>query len=57
MKQFDDVLVKVLIASAIISFSLAVVQGEGWSAFVEPAVILLILVANGSAVNFHLSPC
>lgn len=40
---------KILIASAIISFLLAVLDGEhGVTAFVDPAVILLILVANAS---------
>mmetsp|Transcript_39481 Transcript_39481/g.85944 ORF Transcript_39481/g.85944 Transcript_39481/m.85944 type:complete len:1019 (-) Transcript_39481:309-3365(-) len=48
LKQFDDLLVKILIASAVISFLLAVFDGEGWEGFVEPFVIVLILVANAA---------
>lgn len=47
--QFDDLLVKILLASAVVSFFLAYVgddTGEGWTAYVEPLVILLILIAN-----------
>ncbi|CAI7891145.1 unnamed protein product [Closterium sp. NIES-54] len=37
--QFDDLLVKILLVSAVVSFLLALANGEsGWHAFVEPAV-------------------
>ncbi|XP_027148407.1 calcium-transporting ATPase 3, endoplasmic reticulum-type [Coffea eugenioides] len=49
LKQFDDLLVKILIASAAVSFLLALMNGEtGLSAFVEPSVILMILAANAA---------
>ena len=46
LEQFDDYLVKILLASA--TFVLAIFQnnGEGITAFVEPFVILLILIIN-----------
>ncbi|XP_050266596.1 calcium-transporting ATPase 3, endoplasmic reticulum-type isoform X1 [Quercus robur] len=47
LKQFDDLLVKILIAAAIVSFILALINGEtGLTAFLEPSVILMILAAN-----------
>jgi len=52
LAQFDDSLVKILLLAAFVSFMLAYVEGiasdndEGLRAYVEPAVILLILVLN-----------
>ncbi len=47
MKQFDDLLVKILIAAAIVSFLLAIVNGEtGVTAFVEPSVSCPSLLTN-----------
>lgn len=53
LEQFDDALVKILLASAMISFALAFFEegpnpggGKDITAFIEPLVILLILVLN-----------
>jgi len=49
-EQFEDLLVRILLLSAVVSFFLAYLdeksQEEGWTAYVEPLVILIILVAN-----------
>eukprot|EP00884_Botryococcus_braunii_P010612 jgi/Botrbrau1/19552/Bobra.0035s0044.1 len=50
LEQFDDMLVKVLLAAAVVSFLLAYFEEtsreEGIRAYIEPAVILLILILN-----------
>ncbi|XP_072982750.1 calcium-transporting ATPase, endoplasmic reticulum-type [Typha latifolia] len=51
LEQFDDVLVKILLVAAFISFALAYLQGSesghaGFEVYVEPFVIVLILVLN-----------
>ncbi|KAH1130212.1 hypothetical protein J1N35_001590 [Gossypium stocksii] len=51
LEQFDDMLVKILLVAAFISFVLAYMHGSeseesGFEAYVEPFVIVLILVLN-----------
>ncbi|CAK9137217.1 unnamed protein product [Ilex paraguariensis] len=51
LEQFDDMLVKILLVAAFISFILAYLHGNengevGFEAYVEPLVIVLILVLN-----------
>ncbi|XP_075488442.1 calcium-transporting ATPase, endoplasmic reticulum-type [Primulina tabacum] len=51
LEQFDDMLVKILLVAAFISFVLAYLHGiengeSGFEAYVEPFVIVLILILN-----------
>ncbi|KAG2386652.1 hypothetical protein C9374_002396 [Naegleria lovaniensis] len=47
LKQFDDVLVKILLGSALISFVFACFEEEiTWGTFIEPLVIVIVLAVN-----------
>lgn len=47
LEQFDDPLVKILLAAAVVSFGLSFWEGETFfQAMVEPSVILVILILN-----------
>ena len=46
LKQFDDVLVKILLAAALTSLILGMANSEGIYSLIEPSVIACILIAN-----------
>ena len=47
LEQFDDPLVKILLAAAVVSFGLSFWEGETFvQAMIEPSVILIILIIN-----------
>ena len=46
LKQFDDVLVKILLAAALTSLILGMANSEGFYSLIEPSVIACILIAN-----------
>lgn len=49
LEQFDDLLVKILLAAAVIDLVLAMINGEtGFTALIDPIVIGLILAANAA---------
>ncbi|KDD76244.1 E1-E2 ATPase, partial [Helicosporidium sp. ATCC 50920] len=48
LKQFDDLMVKILLAAAALDLLIAWGNGEGLGSLVEPGVILLILAANAT---------
>lgn len=55
LEQFKDQLVIILLGSAAVSFALALFeQEEGWSAFVDPAVVSRIAL---QPTQFVLWPC
>ena len=47
LAQFEDGLVRILLCAAAVSFVMALTE-EGYGGFVEPVVILLILIANAT---------
>jgi len=48
LRQFDDLLVKILLGAAVVSFFLGILEGNGslFEVLVEPSVIMTILIAN-----------
>ena len=51
LEQFKDQLVIILLGSAAISFVLALFEDEeGWTAFVDPAVVGALIAAYGGTI-------
>lgn len=49
LEQFDDLLVKILLAAACVDLLIALINGDtGITAFIDPLVIVLILAANAA---------